>query len=93
MLEDPLLGHRRGSDTSLQEKSVMTTAYTNNADLAARAGGGDVAAFERLARHVRAQVTALETDRDVLSHSREALVVVVKELRDQLAAQGGPGGG
>lgn len=33
-----------------------------------------------------AQVQAVKTDRDVLSHSRAALVVVVTELRDSLAA-------
>lgn len=34
---------------------------------------------------VKADLAAMTTERDVLSHSREALVETVKELRDQLA--------
>ena len=67
--------------------------HHNNCQLTVEPACGFCDCGYSMIQALRAQVTALETDRDVLSHSREALVVVVKELRDQLAAQGGPGGG
>jgi len=56
------------------------------ADLAARAGGGDVAAFERLARRVRAQVTAwagaISGDRD---DAEDIAQLVLLRLHERVA--------
>ena len=56
------------------------------ADLAVRAGGGDVAAFERLARHVRAQVTAwagaITGDRD---DAEDIAQLVLLRLHERVA--------